>query len=109
MRYVLALLLALVICTPALAWQSWQSSPDNWQNSPNNWQNSPNNWRNSPDNWRNNPNRWNNQRIIRDEQGRPRGYIVPKPHGGANIFDLQGNRQLYLPPQQPQGHWGERW
>jgi hypothetical protein len=79
----------------------WQSSPYNWQNSPYNWQNSPYNWQNSPNNWQNSPQRFGNDRIIRDQDGQPQGYMVPRQDGGLNFFDFQGNRQGYVPsPQQ---------
>jgi hypothetical protein len=74
---------------------SWEDSPYNWDNSENNWDNSPNNWENSPNNWENSPNNWNSDRIIRDNSGNPTGYAVPKSDGGANIYDLDGNREGY--------------
>ena len=74
---------------------SWEDSPYNWDNSEHNWDNSPNNWKNSPNNWENNPNNLNSDRIIRDNSGNPTGYTVPKPNGGANIYDLDGNREGY--------------
>ena len=77
--------------------QDWDSSPQNWKNSPNNWDNSPHNWKNSPHNWENSPQRWGNERIIRDNSGRPQGYIVPKEDGGANIFNFKGERKVYIP------------
>lgn len=75
----------------------WSSSPNRWENSSGNWLNNPNRWENSPANWLNNPHRHGNDRILRDADGMPKGYIVPKPDGGANIFDFQGNRRGYLP------------
>lgn len=75
----------------------WESSPLNWENSPNNWQNSPNNWQNGPNNWQNSPNRFGNERIIRDNQGQPDGYVVPRQDGGANIYNLDGTRRGYVP------------
>lgn len=77
--------------------QDWNSNPNNWQNSPYNWNNSPYNWQNSPNNLQNSPNKWGNDRIIRDNQGNPSGYAVPKEDGGVNFFDLKGNRRGYLP------------
>jgi hypothetical protein len=56
-------------------------------------------WSSSPSNWQNSPSRYGNERIIRDKNGNAAGYVVPKPDGGANIFDLRGNRQGYLPPR----------
>jgi len=82
--------------------QDWTSSPNNWANLSSNWQNSPNNWRNSPNNWQNSPNRWGNERIIRDQSGRAAGYAVPRPDGGVNYFDLNGNRKAYQPPKSKQ-------
>lgn len=75
----------------------YNASPDNWYNSQNNWENSPNNWKNSPNNFDNSPYKLNNQHIIRDENGQATGYIVPKTTGGANIFDMNGNRKAYVP------------
>jgi len=77
--------------------QDWNSNPYNWQNSPYNFNNSSNNWQNNPNNWQNSPNKWGNDRIIRDNQGNPRGYAVPKADGGVNFFDQRGNRRGYLP------------
>ena len=74
---------------------SWDSNPNNWNNSPNNWENSPNNWNNSHNNWENSPNNLNSDRIIRNEEGEPTGYSVPKSDGGTNYFDLDGNRTGY--------------
>jgi hypothetical protein len=42
--------------------------------------------------------RYSNERIIRTPDGQAQGYVVPKPDGGANFFDLRGNRRMYLPP-----------
>lgn len=76
----------------------WKDSPANWSNSLGNWENSPSNWKNSPANWANSPYNWGNDRIIRDNAGRPRGYIVPRSHGsGANIYDFRGERRAYIP------------
>jgi hypothetical protein len=82
--------------SPARA-TDWQTSPNRWENSSGNWLNSPQRWENSPANWLNSPNRYGNDRILRDADGMPKGYIVPKQDGGANIFDFQGNRRGYLP------------
>lgn len=76
---------------------NWESNPNNWSNSLQNWENSPANWKNSPGNWANSPYNWGNDRIIRDNAGRPRGYIVPRSHGGANIYDFRGERRAYIP------------
>ncbi len=77
--------------------QGWDSSPFNWDNNINNFENSPFNFRNSPNNFKNSPLKYDNPRIIRDNKGNAKGYIVPKPDGGANAFDFQGNRIFYLP------------
>lgn len=95
-KALLAFLLGISLSTTAVA-QDWNSSPNNWENSPNNWENSPNNWKNSPSNWENSPNRYGNERIIRDSDGNPAGYAVPKQDGGVNFYDNQGNRSGYLP------------
>jgi len=63
------------------------------------WKSSPYNWKNSPYNWENSPMRWDNERIIRDENGEPTGYAVPKRDGGVNFFDLEGKRRGYLPAE----------
>ena len=92
--------IGLFAMSSASSAQDWNSNPHNWQNSPNNWQNSPNNWQNSPNNWQNSPNRYGNDRIIRDNNGNAAGYAVPRPDGGVNYFDSQGNRRGYVPPPQ---------
>jgi hypothetical protein len=68
-----------------------------WENSPNNWDNSPNNWENSPNNWENSPNNWDSDRVIRDNSGNPTGYAVPNSNGVINIYNLDGNREGYVP------------
>lgn len=73
----------------------WESSPYNWKNSTNNWDNTEYNWKNSPNNWDNSPNNYNSKTIIRNEQGKPTGYVVPKTDGGVNYYDLKGNRKGY--------------
>ena len=87
----------LILLTPLSlhAGTAWEDSPYNWDNSENNWDNSSNNWENSPNNWENSPNNWNSDRIIRDNSGNPTRYAVPKSDGGANIYDLDGNREGY--------------
>jgi hypothetical protein len=105
MRFVFLLIVFVLCSSVSIAFeskgdfQSWHSSPNNWENSHSRWQNSPDNWRNSPNNWRNSPLRFNNKRILRDNIGNPRGYIVPKSNGGLNVYDLEGERQIYLPPR----------
>ena len=93
----ISMLLAPLFSPAAMA-QDWNSSPWNWANNPNNWENTSSNWRNNPNNWQNSPNRWGNERILRDDNGDPRGYAVPKRDGGVNFFDLSGQRRGYLPP-----------
>lgn len=68
-----------------------------WENSPNNWDNSPNNWENSRNNWENSPNNWDSDRVIRDNSGNPTGYAVPNSNGVINIYNLDGNREGYVP------------
>ena len=58
---------------------------------------SPNNWDNSINNWENNPNNWDSDRVIRDNSGNPTGYAVPNSNGVINIYDLNGNREGYVP------------
>ena len=99
-RFVVITVIVLLFSAPGWSFDStpnWNDSPQNWANSPQNWENSPNNWKNSPNNWENSPQRWDNDRIIRDNSGRAQGYIVPRVTGGANIFDLDGNRKAYIP------------
>ena len=91
----LSIIMGISICVAVAG--DWNSSPNNWENSPNNWNNSPNNWNNSPNNWNNSPNKWGNDRIIYDNDGQPKGYVVPKENGGANVYDLNGNRRGYKP------------
>lgn len=103
MRFILTTLLVLFLClggASVFAFDdppSWDNSPRNWDNSLDNFDNSPNNWRNNPRNWNNSPDKYNNDRIIRDNRGNPKSYIVPKPGGGANIYDFDGNRKSYIP------------
>jgi len=61
------------------------------------WEDSPNNWDNSINNWENSPNNWNSDRIIRDNSGNAKGYAVPNSNGVINIYDLDGNRDGYVP------------
>ena len=73
----------------------WKDSPYNWQNNKFNWDNSAFKWENSPLNYNNSPLNWNSNRIIRDTQGIPKGYAVPKLKG-FNYFNLDGAREGYL-------------
>lgn len=93
------LLLVFLLTSPSLyaGVTSWEDSPYNWDNSEHNWDNSSNNWDNSPHNWENNPNNWNSDRIIRDNDGNASGYAVPNSNGVINIYDLDGNREGYVP------------
>jgi len=93
------LILALAIISSSVFAEvtSWENSPYNWDNSEHNWENSSNNWENSPNNWENNPNNWNSDRIIRDNSGNAKGYAVPNSNGVINIYDLDGNRDSYVP------------
>ena len=97
----LAMLFAFIVLFSgaAFAQTDWNGSPYNWKNSPYNYENSPYNFKNSPYNWDNSPYKWNNDRIIRDNQGKAKGYAVPKEDGGANYYDLKGNRKGYKPGQ----------
>jgi len=63
------------------------------------WNSSPYNYKNSPYNYENSPYKSYNDRIIRDNQGRAKGYAVPKEDGGTNYYDLKGNRKGYKPRQ----------
>ena len=54
-------------------------------------------WENSPNNWENNPNNWDSDRIIRNNDGDATGYAVPNSNGVINIYDLDGNREGYVP------------
>lgn len=94
---VLILSALLVVSLNAFS-NDWNSSPNNWDNSTNNWDNSPNNWKNSPNNWDNSPNNYGNTRIIRNNNGEPQGYAVPKSNGGVNYYDQNGKRRGYNPP-----------
>jgi hypothetical protein len=98
--HVAAALLAALLAfagADAAAAGDWNSSPNRWENSADNWLNSPSRWENSPHHWLNSPHRFGNERILRDSGGAPWGYVVPKPDGGANLFDFQGNRRGYIP------------
>lgn len=92
---VMAAAVMCLACSTASAFD-WDSSPYNWDNNQMNWENNTYNWENNPYNWDNSPHKYGNQRIIRDNQGNAMGYIVPKSSGGANLFDLDGNRQGYM-------------
>ena len=74
----------------------WDSSPFNFDNSEYNFDNSKYNFNNSKYNFDNSPYNLNSDRIIRSPSGKPYGYIVPKANGGANVFDLKGNRKGYV-------------
>ena len=93
----LMLVVAIISSSAFAGVTSWEDSPYNWDNSEHNWENSPNNWENSPNNWENSPNNWNSDRIIRDNSGNPAGYAVPNSNGVINIYDLDGNREGYVP------------
>jgi hypothetical protein len=54
-------------------------------------------WENSPNNWDNSPNNWDSDRVIRDNSGNPTGYAVPNSNGVINIYNLDGNREGYVP------------
>jgi len=83
----LTLIILLLLPITVLA-QSWENSPMNYQNSPMNYNNSPMNWKNSPINQ-------NSDRGIYDSTGERKGYAVPKPGGGFNIYDNEGNWKGY--------------
>lgn len=87
----------LIFSGAAIAQTDWNSSPYNWKNSPYNYENSPYNYKNSPYNYDNSPYKYNNDRIIRDNQGRAKGYGVPKEDGGVNYYDFHGKRRGYKP------------
>ncbi len=91
--------LAVASFLPLVSWAQgpWRNSPHNWNNSPYNWQNDPSNWNNLPSNWKNSPHYWKRRNGVYDESGNPLGYITPKPGGGFNIFDNEGNRIGYKP------------
>jgi hypothetical protein len=89
--------LSLILSTGNASASDYNSSPNNYNNSPNNYDNSPNNYNNSPNNYENSPNKYGNKRIIRDNDGNPSGYAVPKSDGGINYFDMDGNRIGYQP------------
>jgi hypothetical protein len=91
--------LTLLFSSAASAQTDWDSSPYNWKNNENNWENNSSNWKNNPHNWKNSPHKYNNDRIIRDNQGRAKGYAMPKKDGGVNYYDLDGNRKRYKPGQ----------
>ena len=97
-RFAIRTAAILLLVVPSVAGESdWYAGPNRWENNPANWVNSPLRWENSPANWLNSPYRHGNDRILRDAEGMPKGYVVPKPDGGANIFDFEGNRRGYLP------------
>jgi hypothetical protein len=83
--------------------QNWKNNPNNWQNSANNWQNSPQNWNNNPDNWKNSASNFNNANGIYDSAGNRTGYTVPGPNGSLNVFNNDGTRRAYAPPQSASG------
>jgi hypothetical protein len=97
----LSILITLTFCFSgvAIAETDWDSSPYNGKNSPYTWENSSHNGKNSPHNRDNSPYKWDNDRIIRDNQGRTKGYAAPKSGGGVNYFDFDGNRRGYNPGQ----------
>lgn len=96
-KSILTILFLFLLCSASWAFTSYDNSPLNYDNSPMNYDNSPMNYKNSPMNYKNSPMNMNSKRIIRDERGNAKGYAVPKQNGGVNIFDLDGNREYYLP------------
>jgi hypothetical protein len=95
-RYILYLIVMFYAASNASA-ESWDDSPYNWNNSEDNWDNSSSNWDNNPNNWENNPSNWSSDRIIRDNNGDATGYAVPNSNGVTNIYNLDGNREGYIP------------
>ena len=98
MRYPLKTfaLIALIASTPFAAHAQWtvESSPYSVQNSPYSIENSPYSIQNSPYSIPNTPGGANG---IYGNNGQWQGYAVPRPDGGVNIFDPNGNRAGYLP------------
>jgi hypothetical protein len=110
MRNVLLTAACIVSLASAAAAQSFGSRPNSSNgstfgssyNRPRTFNGSSLNFENSDINWNNsNLNPKNNSllggdRTIYDGNGKPAGYAAPNSHG-VNIFDNNGNRQLYVP------------
>ncbi len=91
------LLLLLILSSAAYAYDPLSGSPYNIDNNMYNPENSSLNPENSPLNPENSTLNPYSERIIRDPNGNPTGYAVPKDNGGVNFFDNNGNRTGYLP------------
>lgn len=79
----------------------WASSPYTWTNSPYNPVNSPYALGNSPYALENSPNSVNPSNGAFDGEGNRTGYYVSNGQGSTNVFDLDGNRQFYVPEAIP--------
>ena len=79
--------------------QNFNNSPNNFNNSPYNFNNSPYNFNNSPNNFNNSPNNFGATNGIYSTDGVRQGYTVPRPDGGINYFDNNGNHLGYTPGQ----------
>ncbi len=97
-KFILILAMAIFLSVPVMA-MAWgpNTSPYNPRNSPYHPENSPYHPRNSPYHPENSPFKPDNPNLLRDTQGNPRGYVVPRSDGGRNYFDMQGNRRGYQP------------
>lgn len=79
----------------------WADSPYNWANSEYNPVNSPYALENSPYALQNSPNSVNPTNGVFNDEGDRIGYYVPNQQGSTNVFDLDGNRQFYVPQTIP--------
>ncbi|AGG33864.1 hypothetical protein D521_1296 [beta proteobacterium CB] len=79
----------------------WADSPYNWANSEYNPVNSPYALQNSPYALQNSPNSVNPANGVFNDEGDRIGYYVPNQQGSTNVFDVDGNRQLYVPETIP--------
>lgn len=104
LRQKVLLLVSTAFLTGSVAAQSafdWADSPYNWANSEYNPVNSPYALENSPYALQNSPNSVNPTNGVFNDEGDRVGYYVPNQQGSTNVFDLDGNRQFYVPQTIP--------
>lgn len=98
------LLVSTTFLTGSVAAQSafdWADSPYSWANSEYNPTNSPYALENSPYALQNSPNSVSPTNGVFNDEGDRVGYYVPNQQGSTNVFDLDGNRQFYVPQTIP--------
>lgn len=105
-RYSNSLLVSILVCCvngDALAQSAfdWADSPYSWANSEYNPVNSPYALENSPYALQNSPNSVSPTNGVFNAEGDRVGYYVPNQQRSTNVFDLDDNRQFYVPQTIP--------